>query len=143
MRSIVDPLKLGQHGRDAPDRRHALAVRTSRSAMSQDGVVAATLTVRRLRDWIDQPRADGAAGRTAEPGHPGVRRDDQPVASSCAARRTDAEVDSLPDDVELREQALPAQADWQEAVRRASAVFGLVTPQTPECGQCRQADRPR
>jgi hypothetical protein len=34
----------------------------------------------------------------------------------------------MPDDLELREQTLPEQADWETACKRAAALFGLTIP---------------
>jgi len=39
-------------------------------------------------------------------------------------------IDSLSDDLELKEQALPNAADWQTALQRASSLFGLTLAQT-------------
>ena len=38
----------------------------------------------------------------------------------------DATVESISDEVELREQALPKHGEWEQAQRRASAVFGYT-----------------
>jgi len=128
VRSIVDPLQLGRTGET-----HLIVdthwVSHFMQRMAQDSTTAAALTVRRLREWIDQPRPMGL---------PFELQNLVILAFAALTNRRfelggapyDAEVDSLPDDVVLREQVLPAQADWQEAVRRASAVFGLVTPQS-------------
>jgi hypothetical protein len=39
-------------------------------------------------------------------------------------------VDSMPDELELREQSLPSASDWQLALQRASTLFGLTLGQT-------------
>jgi hypothetical protein len=39
-------------------------------------------------------------------------------------------IDSLPDELELKEQALPNIADWETALLRASSLFGLTLGQT-------------
>jgi hypothetical protein len=39
-------------------------------------------------------------------------------------------VDRLADEVELREQALPALADWERAIKLAGELLGVVAPQT-------------
>ena len=35
-------------------------------------------------------------------------------------------LEDLPDELELREQALPSQADWDEAIQRAGRIFGIT-----------------
>ena len=38
----------------------------------------------------------------------------------------EATVESILDEVELRQQALPPQSEWEQAQKRASAVFGYT-----------------
>jgi hypothetical protein len=40
---------------------------------------------------------------------------------------TQPTVENLPDDLELREQRLPSQSDWEEARQRASSIFGVAS----------------
>jgi hypothetical protein len=41
-----------------------------------------------------------------------------------------ATLENIVDELELREQSLPPKEDWEKAVSRAGALFGLVVPQT-------------
>jgi hypothetical protein len=87
------------------------------------------LSVRNLREWTDQPNPRGLPSEL------------QNLAILAFAAQTqrrfvqsggpfEPDVDRLPDDVELREQALPSSADWQRAHQRAASLFGLVVPET-------------
>ena len=58
------------------------------------------------------------------------------IAASTSRRFTmrggpfEPSVDSMPDELELREQSLPNTVDWQIALQRASSLFGLTLGQT-------------
>jgi hypothetical protein len=41
---------------------------------------------------------------------------------------TPQSIDQMPDELELREQTLPEQADWDAACKRAASLFGLTIP---------------
>jgi hypothetical protein len=43
-------------------------------------------------------------------------------------------IDSLADELELREQTLPDAGHWEVAVKRAASLFGLTVPQTLNAG---------
>ena len=43
-------------------------------------------------------------------------------------------LNSLDDDLELREQTLPSEGDWREAVRRAGILFGLTPAEVRNAG---------
>jgi hypothetical protein len=126
VRSIVNPVKLGQMGET-----HLLLETHWQSHFAQrlalDG--GGALTVRKLREWIDQPRPMG------------LPLELQNLVILTFAAQTnrrfvlnggpfEPDVDRLPDDVELREQQLPSAGDWQVALQRASSVFGLVPAQS-------------
>ncbi len=125
VRSVVNPMKLGQMGET-----HLLVDPHWQTHFSQRLALepGATLTVAKLRAWIDQPRMMG------------LPLELQNLVILTFAAQTnrrfllnggpfEPEVDRLPDDVELREQTLPPAADWQVALQRASSVFGLVPAQ--------------
>ncbi len=125
VRSITRPLKLGDMGDT-----HFVLDQHWKSHFSQAHArEGGSITVARLRQWMDEPQAMGLpvevmnlivltyAGQTNRsfflnngPFHPTL--------------------DNMPPELELREQALPDPALWQLAVTRASALFGLVVPQT-------------
>lgn len=90
---------------------------------AQDGVKE--LTVRRLRQWVEKPERRGLA------------RDIQNLIILTFALQTsrsfylhggpvDPQLESLDDEMELREQRLPSEAIWAEAVKRAGAIFGVA-----------------
>jgi hypothetical protein len=83
------------------------------------------LTVRQLRAWIDQPEAMG------------LRKDIQNLVILSFALQNnltfylhggpvEPSLDNLDDALELREQALPSEDLWQEAIRRTAAILGIV-----------------
>jgi hypothetical protein len=82
-------------------------------------------TVAQLRRWIDQPRPMGLPREVqnlvillyADQTNRSFFRHGGPIEPS---------LDGLPDDLELREQALPRQETWDVAVARAAALFGVV-----------------
>lgn len=125
VRSIVNPVKLGQMGET-----HLLVEAHWPSHFAQrlalDG--GGPLTAGKLREWIDQPRPMGLPPELQNL-----------VILTFAAQTNrrfvlnggpfEPDLDKLPDEAELREQALPPAADWEVAVQRASRLFGLVPAQ--------------
>jgi hypothetical protein len=82
-------------------------------------------TVRHLRAWIDQPEAMG------------LRKDIQHLVIFSFALQNnltfylhggpvEPALENLDDALELREQALPSDDVWQEAVQRAAVILGIV-----------------
>lgn len=126
VRSVVNPLRLGQMGET-----HLLVETHWQSHFAQrlaaDG--AGTLTVRKLREWIDFPKPMGL---------PLELQNLLIMAFAAQTNRRfllnggpyEPDIDRLVDDVELREQQLPAATEWEVALQRASALFGLVPAQT-------------
>lgn len=125
VRSIVNPLKLGQMGEThLLVETHWQSHFTQRMAQEPPGPV----TVARLRRLIDQPRPMG------------LPMELQNLLILTYAAQTnrrlafaggpEPDIDRLPDEIELREQMLPSSADWQKAVQRAARVFGLVIPES-------------
>lgn len=125
VRSIADPLKLGQmgethfvlghHWKQHFDRLHA-----------QDG---GPITVAKLRRWIDQPQSMGMPREVANLVI--LTFADQTNRSFfLRGGRVAPTLEAVADDLELREEALPSKDDWTEAVRRAQFLFGLVPPET-------------
>lgn len=85
------------------------------------------MTVRALRRWIDQPERMG------------LPREAQDLVILTFAGQTNRSfflrgvpvtggLGELPDDAELREQALPPPEQWDTAVARAGKLFGLAIP---------------
>lgn len=126
LRSVVNPLKLGQMGETPLQIDTHWQLHFSQQAAKEGDTGA--LTVGRVRRWIDQPRAMGLPIEL------------QNLIILTWALQTnrrmvlnggpfEGEVGGLPDEVELREQVLPKPDDWDLAVRRAGTVFGVVVPQ--------------
>lgn len=125
VRSIVNPCKLGQMGET-----HLLIEPNWQSHFSQcharDGGDA--VTVGKLRQWIDLP---------APKGLPLELQNLIILAFAASTNRRftmrggpfEPTVESLPDELELREQSLPSSADWQLALQRAASLFGLTLGQ--------------
>ncbi|NCA72348.1 MAG: phage resistance protein, partial [Sphingobacteriia bacterium] len=123
MRAVADPLKLGRMGETHFVLGHHWRSHFNHKA-AQDGG-GGPLSVRRLRAWIDDPEPMGLptelrnlviltfADQT-----------DHSFFSGTTAVK--ASLERILDDWELRAQALPPRAQWDEAVRRMSALFGKV-----------------
>jgi hypothetical protein len=126
VRHLAVPLDLGQMG-DA----HLVLERKWEAhfarCQARDGV--ATLTVARMRQWLDEPRAKG------------LPREAQNLILLTWALQTDrsfhlhgsstpveGSVDRLQDDLEIRTQKLPDEALWATASARAGHLLGLTVP---------------
>ncbi len=130
VRSIVNPCQLGQMGET-----HLLVEDHWRSRFAQsharDG--GGTMTVAQLRRWIDTPNPMGLP----------LELQNLIIMSFAALTNRrfilrggpiEPSIDSLADELELREQALPDAAHWATAVNRAASLFGLTVPQTLNAG---------
>ena len=130
VRSVVNPCQLGQMGET-----HLLVEDHWRARFAQsharDG--GGAMTVAQLRRWIDMPTPMGLP----------LELQNLIILSFAAMtnRRfilrggpVEPTIDSLADELELREQALPDAAHWQEAVQRAATLFGLTVSQTLNAG---------
>ncbi|MEY8689675.1 MAG: phage resistance protein [Leptothrix sp. (in: b-proteobacteria)] len=126
VRSIVNPSKLG----NMAETHLVLDMHWSshfNQMHARDG--GGAITVARLRQWIDQPRPMGLPIE--------VQNLVILTYAGITNRRLvlrggpyTASVDSLSDEVELREQSLPEATHWEIALRRASSFFGLTSAQT-------------
>jgi len=101
----------------------------SRFAQSHARDGGGAMTVAQLRRWIDLPNPMGLP----------LELQNLIILSFAALtnRRfiqrggpVEPTVDSLADELELREQTLPDAAHWTTAVQRAASLFGLTVPQT-------------
>lgn len=130
VRSVVNPCQLGQMGET-----HLLVEDHWRSRFTQsharDG--GGVMTVGQLRHWIDLPTPMGLP----------LELQNLIILSFAALtnRRfilrggpVEPTVDSLADELELREQTLPDAAYWATAVNRAASLFGLTVSQTLNAG---------
>jgi hypothetical protein len=130
-RAIVNPLKLGNMGEthlalENHWRTHFL----QRQAAEGEG---SSITVTKLRKWIDDPMPMG------------LPTDIQNLIVQTFAALTNRSfflnngpysptLENTPNELELREQTLPEEADWKEAVRRAGLFFGLTVAESLNAG---------
>lgn len=122
MTAVAQPLRLGTQYETAFVLDHHW-----RQHLDQQGAAAgAPLTVRALREAIDRPRPMGIDRRL---------QDLLILVYAAQAKRsfwlgnapyTQAKIGAIPDECELREQALPDEQTWEGARSRAAAVFGLT-----------------
>jgi hypothetical protein len=126
VRSLVAPCKLGR-----TSETHVLIEPTWTTHFSQCHARAGggAMSVARLREWIDVPQPMGLP----------VELQNLIILSFAAMSNRsfvlggvpqEVSLDRLADELELREQLLPDASDWDAAVRRAGALFGLTLPQT-------------
>lgn len=124
VRSIANPLKLGEMG----ETHFVLSRHWSEHFDRHHAQDVGAITVGKLRGWIDQPEAMG------------LPKDVQNLVILTFAGQTDRgfflhggpaapTLENLSDEIELREEALPAKDDWREALRRAQLLFGLTPPE--------------
>ncbi len=122
LRQVANPLDLGtmhethfvlgQHWKNHFGRK-----------MAEEGVV--NPTVGQLRGWTDEPRPMGLPREVqnlvilsfADQTNRSFFRHGGPIEPT---------IDGLLDELELREQTLPAQDLWEKAAERAAAIFGFV-----------------
>lgn len=120
IRRIVQPLKLATCGEAHLSLEGHWRTHFTRK-MAAEGVE--NPTVRQLRQWIDEPQAMGLQDDVS---------DLVILAWAAQGGRTpylhgapvQAEIGGLHRECELREQALPDEALWKDAVRRAAGIFG-------------------
>ena len=117
MMQIAAPLRLGEMGET-----HFVVGRLWFSHFER---LDKPLTVGKLREAMDQPRRMGL------PTHAAnlvvlIYADQANLAFQRHGSPWPAQLDDLPDDVVLREEALPSADDWTAAVERAGKVFGLT-----------------
>ena len=125
VRAVVNPSKLGQMGET-----HLLVEPhwQARFAQSHARDGGGPITVAKLRQWIDAP---------APMGLPLELQNLIILTYAATANRRfvmrggpfEPSIDSLPDELELREQSLPEAGHWQIAVHRAAGLFGLTPAQ--------------
>jgi hypothetical protein len=119
---IAEPLGLGQMG----EAHFVLGdewVRDFEQKRAQDGV--SEITVKRVREWINRPQARG------------MPTDVENLVILTFALQTnrtfllyggmvEPTLDRMQNELELREEALPDEDAWREAVERASVILGVT-----------------
>ena len=127
VRSIANPLKLGEMGLDATHFVLGQHWRTHFGRKSAE--TGAVIDVKQLRKWIDEPKPMG------------LPKEVQNLVILTYAQQTNrsfflhggpfapSSLSDLPDACELREQSLPSEDLWSRAIERAGAIFGTsVSP---------------
>lgn len=125
VRAVVNPSQIGQMGETHLLIEPHWQARFAQSHAREGGGV---ITVGKLRQWIDSP---------APMGLPLELQNLIILTYAATTNRRfvlrggpfEPSIDSLPDELELREQALPDATHWQAAVQRASSLFGLTPAQ--------------
>lgn len=122
LRQIANQLRLGE----MHETHFLLAHHWKTHFLKKEAEDGGPATVGKLRIWIDQPLTMG------------LPREVQNLIILVVAAQTNrsfflhggpfnASVDNLTDDLELREQALPPQSDWEVATKRAATIFGVTS----------------
>ncbi|MGH8534228.1 MAG: hypothetical protein ACREV1_16310 [Gammaproteobacteria bacterium] len=125
IRSVANPLRLGEMGETHFVLGHHWKTHFLQSHAREGG----SISVAKLRAWIDAPQPMGLLPEV------------QNLIILTFAGQTNRSfvlnggpyspaLESLPNDLELREQALPSKEDWDRAIARAAGLFGLTVPQT-------------
>ncbi|HEX7316680.1 MAG TPA: hypothetical protein VF297_22450 [Pyrinomonadaceae bacterium] len=121
VRQIVNPLKVGE----MHETHFILLQHWKTHFLRKEAEDGGPLTVAKLRAWLDEPKPMG------------LPRELQSFVIISFAAQTNrtfslhggpyrASLESLPDELELREQSLPEQGDWDAAVKRAASIFGVA-----------------
>lgn len=134
-RAVVNPLRLGNMGEthlalENHWRSHFLQ---RQAADGDGGEGGAAITVAKLRQWIDEPTPMGLPAEV------------QNLIIHAFATLTNRSfflkngpytptLENTPDELDLREQSLPDDADWKVAVRRAGLFFGLTVAESLNAG---------
>ena len=85
-----------------------------------------SLTVRRLRMWMDQPEAMGLPRDIQNLVIMGFALQNNYTFSLYGAP-VEPRLERLEDELELRQQPLPDEAVWQKTTQRVGAILGIVT----------------
>ncbi len=128
VRSIANPLKLGEMAETHFVLGHHWPQHFSRLHHLESGGDGAATTVGMLRRWIDQPQVMGLPDEVAN------------LVILTFAEQTNRSfrmggavmppaLEKLPDDWQLRQEALPPGDHWRQALHRTHVLFGLVPPE--------------
>ena len=128
VRAVVNPLRLGNMGDthlwlEQNWRKHFL------QKQAEEGIDGESLTVAHLRRWMDEPRPMGLPTEV------------QNLIIHTYAAQTNRSffigrapypptLENTPNDLVLRELALPKDETWQGAVKRAGLFFGLAVAES-------------
>jgi len=122
LRQIANPLKLGE----MHETHFVIGQHWKTHFLREQARQGGPMGVGKMRAWIDEP-------------HPmGLPKELQNLIIAIFALQANRSfflhggpvqptLESLADDLELREQKLPSQSDWEKARDRAAAIFGIAT----------------
>lgn len=122
MRQVANPLKLGE----MHETHFLLNQHWKSHFLRKEAEHGGPMTVAKLRAWMDQPQVMG------------LPRELQNLIVMVFAAQTNrsfslhggpfnASIDNLNDDLELQEQSLPTQAEWDVAIKRGATIFGVTS----------------
>ena len=122
LRQIANPLKLGE----MHETHFVLGHHWRTHFLRKESQHGGPMTVAKLRSWMDEPAPMG------------LPRQVQTLVIMVFAAQTNRSfylhnaavmpaLENLSDEMELREQRLPSQAEWEVAIRRAGKIFGVTT----------------
>jgi hypothetical protein len=122
LRQIANPLRLGE----MHETHFLLGHDWPKHFLRKEAEHGSPMTVVKLRAWIDQPSPMG------------LPRLVQNLVIMVFAAQTNRSfslhgspltpaLESLSDEMELREQKLPTQAEWEVAIRRGAKIFGVTS----------------
>src|SRR5208337_1361368 len=124
VRSIANPLKLGEMGHDAT--HFVLGQHWKNHFTKKVAETGAAIEVRQLRKWIDEPKPMG------------LPKEVENLVILIQALQTnhsffihgapfnEATLGNLPDMCVLRAEKLPPQDQWDNAIERAGSIFGVA-----------------
>jgi hypothetical protein len=120
VKQIANPLQLGEMGQDAT--HFVLGQHWKNHFIRKSAEAGGTITVSQLRQWIDAPKAMGLSREVqnlviltfAEQTSRSFYRHGLPIEPT---------LKDIPNDCELREQKLPDEEQWQQALQRANDIF--------------------
>jgi hypothetical protein len=123
LRQIANPLLLGEMGADAT--HFVLGQHWKNHFQKKATESGHTITVKQLREWIDQPKLMGLPKEVqnllvllfAEQTNRTFYQHNVPV---------EVTLTSISDQLELREWRGPEAQQWSKAVQRAASIFGLA-----------------
>jgi hypothetical protein len=124
MRLVANPLRLGEMA----ETHFVLGVHWKNHFLKKEAEHQMAMTVGALRRWMDEPQAMGL---------PTELQNLVILSFAAQTNRSFAlhegpfspALDNLPDELALREQQLPAQTDWDVAMVRGGAIFGVTASQ--------------
>jgi hypothetical protein len=122
LRQIANPLKLGE----MHETHFLLGQHWKTHFLRKHAGLGGSMTVSKMRRWTDEPQGMG------------LPREVQNLIILAFALQTNRSfflhggpmqptIENTADELELREQKLPSQADWEKARSRADAIFGRTS----------------